>query len=176
MIQTTISLDDDNYLSVNANSTEKLRELIIKLNKLFPPETQIERETLPTNQEVTAVKTSGEIKIGPVVFPDGTTGYFQISVGDDRVKLPWEAAKLYCANKGCFLPTKDELDLIIKHKDYIDKVDTSTHSKLYAIGDSYIWSSSEYVSNYAWIQRPSDGNQDDDVKSNDYWVVPFKRC
>ena len=69
---------------------------------------------------------------------------------------------------------KEELDLIIKHKDLIDSVDPSTTGKFSDI-DDYIWSSSESDSYYAWIQSPSDGNQNNSNKNHDYWVVPFMR-
>ena len=78
-------------------------------------------------------------------------------------------------NMGYRLPTKEELDLIIQYKDLIDSVDPSTTGKFSDIGGEWIWSSSECPSTTAWIQIPSDGAQDYDDKTGDYWVVPFRR-
>jgi hypothetical protein len=86
----------------------------------------------------------------------------------------------YCDNlifEGCndfFLPNKEELAKIISQKAIIDAADETSGNKFSSIGSNYIWSSSEDTSNYAWVQRPSDG-QGSYGKGSDYFVVPCRR-
>lgn len=126
-------------------------------------------------KEVTATFVNGNIKLGPFTFKNDETKYLLITPGSERVVLPWKDAVKYCDSKNRFLPTKDELNLIIQYKDLIDSVDPSTIGKFSDIGDGWIWSSSEYNPGIAWVQRPSGGYHVGGNKFDDYWVVPFRR-
>ena len=175
-----INLDDDNYCRINVTSVENLNKITECFRKTCEGMTcisdaQIESEIKPIAKLCRSVDDEA-VKVGPVKFNDGKVGHFYVKIGNLRIRnMTWKDAVNSCELSEFSLPTKEELDLIIKHKDLIDSVDPSEEGKFSDIGDDYIWSSSEYNSYIAWVQRPSDGNQDDDGKFCDYWVVPFMR-
>ena len=76
-------------------------------------------------------------------------------------EMTWEEAKKACASlgKGWRLPTRVELLLMYENKDIVGG---------FAI-NSY-WSSTEYVSNYAWIFSFNDGYANNYNKNNTYYV------
>ena len=174
-----INLDDDNYGRIYVTSVENLNKIVECFIKTRDGMTCIkgDKETPIDGMSMVSARKIHrcEIEVGPVTFEDGTSGKFIVLAGHLRTKTSFESAKEHCAmNIGFRLPTKEELDLIIKHKDLIDSVDESASGKFSDIDDDYIWYSSEYYSNTAWIQRPSDGYRPY-TKTGDYWVVPFMR-
>lgn len=85
----------------------------------------------------------------------------------------------YCRNqldKPYDLPNKEELDFLYQHYAAIDAADESGGANTFAsFGSSYIWSSTEYSSIGAWIQRFSDGSQFSSTnKDGSYWVAPIR--
>ena len=97
------------------------------------------------------------------------------SVNDAQGSVGSPAAE-FCKAGGYELPNKEELALIRANMAMIDAADTSGGaSKLSVIATSYIWSSTEYSSSYAWVQRFSDGDQTYLNKYSEYWVVPVRR-
>lgn len=75
-----------------------------------------------------------------------------------------------CASKGdgnWYLPAKDELNLLWQNSGAIGLNDQNINTS-----GTYYWSSTEYSSGYAWIQRFSDGNQDSDHKN----TIGLVRC
>ena len=175
-----INLDDDNYGRIYVTSVENLNKIVECFRKTCEgmtciSEAQIESEIKPTAKLCRSVDDEA-VKIGPVKFNDGKIGYFYVKIGDLRTQsMTWKDAVNSCELSEFRLPTKEELDLIIKHKDLIDSVDPSEKGTFSYIDKDWIWSSSEYSSNLAWVQRPSDGVQDGGNKGTDYWVVPFMR-
>ena len=182
MIDINIKLGDgDEYAYINATSIDKLNELVKFLNELFGVSTEL-KLCEKVQHEIKAIPSSYSgkttIKVGPVIFPDGKTGYFHVPHGMRgmrKLNMTWEEANNFCEENGFSLPTKEELDLMIKYKDLIDISDQSLGGKFSDINTDWIWSSSEYNSDAAWAQSPSDGNQIYRNKSGGYWVVPFKR-
>ena len=175
-----INLDDDNYGRIYVTSVENLNKIVECFRKTCEGMTCIkgDKETPIDDMSMVSARKIHrcEIEVGPVTFEDGTSGKFIVLAGHLRTKTSFESAKEHCAmNIGFRLPTKEELDLIIKHKDLIDSVDLSSKGKFSDIGNDWIWSSSEYNSDRAWIQRPSGGYQDGGNKSADFWVIPFMR-
>ena len=132
-------------------------------------------KALKEDVEVTAELVFGNIKLGPLLFKNGETKHLLLSPGSERVVLSWDNAVKYCGSKTEFLPTEEELRLIIKYKDLIDLVDPSEKGKFSDIDKDWIWSSSEYGYNTAWIQSPSGGYQHSGNKTNCYWVIPVMR-
>ena len=175
-----INLDDDNYGRIYVTSVENLNKIVECFIKTRDGVTSIkeDKETPIDGMSMVSVRRIHrcEIEVGPVTFEDGTSGKFIVLAGHLRTKTSFESAKEHCAmNMGFSLPTKEELDLIIKHKDLIDSVDPSSKGKFSDIGNDWIWSSSEYNSGCAWIQKPSDGSQCNYNKGYTCWLVPFMR-
>jgi len=77
------------------------------------------------------------------------------------------------------LPNKEELhEIYLKIQELIQIQEICGLKSLQQIlkdGYTWIWSSTEYNANYAWTQRMSDGNQSNNSKNSDYWVVPIRR-
>ena len=172
-----VDLDNDNYgrINISATSVKNLNEIFNKFGKIIG-EMNIKDEPSPKGLTAEMARFKNEIGVGPVKFNDGKTGYFYVKIGNFRhPNMTWEDAMYELEYSGFSVPNKDELDLIIKHKDLIDSVDESASGKFSDIGDDYIWSSSECGSDGAWVQRPSDGVQGTSVKYGDWWVVPFMR-
>ena len=172
-----VDLDNDNYgrINISATSVKNLNEIFNKFGKIID-EMNIKDEPSPKGLTAEMARFKNEIRVGPVKFNDGKTGYFYVKIGNFRhPNMTWEDAMYELEYSGFSVPNKDELDLIIKHKDLIDSVDPSTRGKFSDIGNDWIWSSSECTSNAAWVQRPSDGHQGGNGKNLDGWVVPFMR-
>ena len=76
-------------------------------------------------------------------------GYFIVAENDFPNKLYWKEAKVACTKlgKGWRLPTKSELNIM-----YINK------GKIGGFERYSYWSSSEYVTNFAWGQDFYNGN------------------
>ncbi|KAH0477333.1 MAG: hypothetical protein KVP17_001127 [Porospora cf. gigantea B] len=68
-----------------------------------------------------------------------------------------------------------ELIYVSRYKGLIDAADDTSGTSLAGMGTTYAWTSSEYNSNYAWIQRFSDGSQVNSSKNLEYWVLPARR-
>ena len=171
---------DDDYARLNVTSIKKLNELMELLNTLGNKDKVLAKYTEPEPEptaELIISKGINVILVSSVVFPDGGIGSFYVPSGSFRKELNWADAVKFSkkTNDGAHLPTLDELNLIIKHKDLIDSADESKSGKFSDIDNKYIWTSSESNSDYAWIQRPSDGNQTYTNKNNGSWVVPFRR-
>ena len=116
------------------------------------------------------------IKIGPIIFPDGTFDYFHVPVGNLREpECDWISAIQFYEKTGFCFPNKEELNLIIKYKDIIDASDQSSQGKFSDIGNDWIWSSTKCGSDSAWSQRASDGTQYPSPESAKCWIVPFIR-
>ena len=77
-------------------------------------------------------------------------GSLEIAQHDFEKYMTWDDAKKACAKLGCGwrLPTKEELNFMYEHK-----------SEIGGFASAYYWSSSEYDSNFAWIQNFSYGGQ-----------------
>jgi surface protein len=58
-----------------------------------------------------------------------------------------------------FLPSKDELNQLYENKTAIS-----------GFTDAWYWSSTEFNNDVAWLQIFSNGNQNDDIKANTYYV------
>ena len=84
---------------------------------------------------------------------------------------PHQAAR-YCADAiyngkdDWYLPSKNELHIFVGNKDAIGNFDVS---------GLYYWSSSEQSQTYAWIERPSDGNQTNNLKYAGYAIRCARR-
>ncbi|MCV6588053.1 MAG: DUF1566 domain-containing protein, partial [Marinobacterium sp.] len=87
------------------------------------------------------------------------------------------AAAQHCRDLGSdwYLPNKDELAAIVAMADEIDAADSSTGLSFADIGNSYIWSSSEYNSLGSWVVRASGGSIYGYNRSDVYAVVPVRR-
>ena len=168
-----VYLDGNNYGCINIDATS-----IENLNKIFRLFKKTVEEISKNDQTGSLIQARKihryEIEIGPVKFDDGSFGKFIVLGGHLRTKTHLEDAKKHCEmNAGFRLPTKEELDLIIQHRHLIDSVDESASGKFSDISDDWIWSSTEYLSKYAWVR--SHCYQGTNDKTNDCWVVPFKR-
>ena len=172
-----VDLDNDNYgrINISATSVKNLNEIFNKFGKIID-EMNIKDEPSPKGLTAEMARFKNEIRVGPVKFNDGKTGYFYVKIGNFRhPNMTWEDAMYELEYSGFSVPNKDELDLIIRYKDLIDSIDTSEKGKFSDIGSGWIWSSSEYNSGYAWIQKPSDGSQCNYNKGYACWLVPFMR-
>jgi len=80
---------------------------------------------------------------------------------EDLGKMRWDDAMKACADlgDGWRLPTKDELNLLYENME-----------KFSGFAYSYYWSSTEYDSNYAWLQYFICGNQNYNDKNYAYYV------
>ena len=173
-----VDLDNDNYgrLIINAGSVKNLNEIFNKFRKIID-EMSVKDESSP-KQGLTAEMTrfKNEIRVGPVKFDDGKTGYFYVKIGNfRRPNMTWEDAMYELEYSGFSVPTKEELAFLFKYKDLIDSVDLSPRGKFSDIGNDWIWTSTECGPNTAWLQRPSDGNTGTSVKTRNYWLIPFMR-
>jgi len=113
--------------------------------------------------------------IGSSGTPDPNSGEYNTDVLVARGSGQHPAAE-YCRSMGYDLPNKEELDFMFDNHDMIDSVDPSGGSNTFtSFGSSYIWSSTEYSSGNAWIQRFSDGIQYGNGKGSSNWVAPVRR-
>ena len=181
-INFNIDLDDNNYGRININTTsiDKLNNILKVFKKTIGelPYNQNNKYEFPLlpSAKLDNYGLFTTIKVGPVIFPDGETGYFHTPVSSWRHKTNWDHAKEYCESIGFFLPTKEELDLLIKYKHLIDFTDISTIERAFKdIENEWCWSSSEFDSNYIYIQRPLDGYTNHSIKSSKYWAIPFRK-
>lgn len=84
---------------------------------------------------------------------------------------PHQAAQ-YCADAiyngkdDWYLPSKNELHIFVGNKTAIGNFNVS---------GLYYWSSSEYTTSFAWVERPSDGNQVSYSKYSGYAVRCARR-
>ena len=90
----------------------------------------------------------------PKSYPHGLP--FEVAPHDEDTQTWYEAMTL--RENGWRLPTKEEAALIAPFR------------KEFSIGDGWYWTSTENNTNYAWIQRFSDGNQYDSTKNFAYDV------
>ena len=92
----------------------------------------------------------------------------------------WDEAKRWCnnysdasGNSNWYLPSKEELNQLYDVKNtvntVIDKIIAGGGSAT-KLGTEWYWSSSEYSGNDAWLQRFSDGRQDNDLKTSTHSV------
>lgn len=111
------------------------------------------------------------------VMPDGTfyggisphTGgrRFYVAAQHAPLLMSWRDAQQYAeasdahGHKDWRLPTRDELDVLFNNRAIIGGFDTSG-----SFPASHYWSSTEYVGDFAWFQRFSDGYQRSYVKDN----------
>ena len=77
------------------------------------------------------------------------------------------------------LPTKEELhEIYLKIQELTQIQESCGLDSLKQILDDdcpWVWSSTEYNANYAWLQSMSDGDQSGYVKTSGFWVVPIRR-
>ena len=83
----------------------------------------------------------------------------------DLGKHSWGDAKKVCEDlgDGWKLPTKEELHVMWLNR-----------ASIGGFADAYYWSSSEYLSNYAWGQDFYNGYQNFNYKNNTYYVRPVR--
>jgi hypothetical protein len=97
-------------------------------------------------------------------------GWLYVKITDEPGTYTWDDANTVCQNKGagCYLPTKMELDFI--YQTWNQPANGGTYqggvSPLTGFSSSYYWSSSEYSSDYGWIQYFGYGSQDGSYKGN----------
>jgi len=105
-------------------------------------------------------------------------GYVKVRDGLWVASRPYEKKSWRNADKST-LPTKEELnEIYLKLQELIQIQECCGLDSLKQILDSdyyWVWSSTEYSTYFAWIQRMSAGNQTTTNKANDVWVVPIRR-
>ena len=88
-------------------------------------------------------------------------GNLEVMTEDLEGRYTWDDAMKACADlgDGWRLPTKDELNTLYQNKD-----------KIGGYAKNPYWSSTEFDNDNAWKQNFGKGTQDNDSKSNDYYV------
>lgn len=84
-------------------------------------------------------------------------------------ELPWDEGKEYCESLCGFMPDKEQLAELLKNDNVRAVIDGR------CLMNDWFWTSSEYSSLDAWIQRPSDGDQLNYGKDVAHWVVPCRK-
>ena len=105
---------------------------------------------------------NGKIEIGPI-----NGKYISINPFMNVLSLTFDEAKNYI-DGDLSLPTKEELDFIIRHKEELEKF-------IYIKNFEWYWTSEEYDEISAWAIRTSDGLVDVEEKSNSCFAIPVKR-
>jgi hypothetical protein len=124
---------------------------------------------------------------------DALTSATYSSVNDGQGSIGAPAAE-YCRSLGAdyFLPNREDLDLVQQNQAAIDAADptvtgASAQPTLANIGAGsardgsnsrstpWVWSSTEFSSDYARRQRLSDGHESYGSKNYEFWVVPVRR-
>lgn len=88
---------------------------------------------------------------------------------ESEERLNFDEAQQFCQAEGGRCPTIDELTGIFLNKDKINAALKAAN--LPELKESWYWSSTEYVSNDAWLLRMSDGYRDYYGKSSTYKYV-----
>lgn len=89
---------------------------------------------------------------------------------ESEERLNFDEAQLFCQAEGGRCPTIDELTGIFLNK---DKINASLEAAgLPKLKESWYWSSTEYISNYAWELYMNYGYRDSTTKYNYYYVRP----
>lgn len=85
--------------------------------------------------------------------------------------LNFDEAQQFCQSAGGRCPTIDELTGIFLNKDKINAALSAAN--LPELKECWYWSSTEYLSNDAWVLRMSDGYRGNDLKDgNNSYVRP----
>jgi len=105
-------------------------------------------------------------------------GYVKVRDGLWVKSGPYQEQSWHDTDKS-ILPTKEELnEIYLKIQELIQIQEACGLDSLRQILDDeypWVWSSTEYNATSAWMQRMSDGNQSDNYKNVDNWVVPIRR-
>jgi len=105
-------------------------------------------------------------------------GYVKVRDGLWVASGPYQEQSWNKTDKS-ILPTKEELnEIYLKLQELIQTQESCELESLQQILEdtlSWVWSSTEYGTVIAWVQRMSDGYQTSYCKYSDYWVVPIRR-
>lgn len=77
---------------------------------------------------------------------------------ESKERLNFDEAQQFCQSAGGRCPTIDELTGIFLNKNKINAALKAAN--LPELKESWYWSSTEYISNFAWLLRMSDSNRD----------------
>ena len=105
-------------------------------------------------------------------------GYVKVRDGLWIKSGPYKRQSWDDADKS-ILPSKEELhEIYLKLQELIQTQESCGLPSLKQILDSpylWIWSSTEYLTDFAWLQRMSDSTQYYTSKALNTWVVPIRR-
>lgn len=115
-----------------------------------------------------AVEKDGKV-VGVAVPIINKVFYFD-DVPEDDQEMNWDDAMAFAKERGRTLPSKRELILCLFFKDEINAIaEAAGHPNFL---DDYVWSSTEYTTNYAWYVLFNSGDVDNSNKFSSFVVRP----
>jgi len=111
---------------------------------------------------------------GDTVFHVTDTEYWVVAPQSLWKVCAWEVGARYCQEIGYELPSRDVLQVLYDASEVLGHAFKKIHCNAMLTG-TYVWSSTENASYYAWNLSFSSGNWYYNFKNFSYWVVPFRR-